>query len=50
MLHKKKINFKFLIKSKLKYPWLKKKYYEIIDTQNQKKLEKKINLILKKIK
>ena len=47
---KKKINFKFLIKSKLKYPWLKKKYYEIIDTQNQKKLEKKINFILKKNK
>ena len=44
----KKINFKFLIKSKSKYPWLKKKHYELVDTKNQKKLENKIRSIMKK--
>ncbi len=44
----KKIDFKFLIKSKLKYPWLKKKHYELVDTKSQKKLENKISSILKK--
>lgn len=42
---KKKINFKFLVKSRKKYQWLEKSNLEIIDTTNTQELEKKINEI-----
>lgn len=47
---KRKINFIFLIKSNSKYPWLNKKHYYLVDTNNLKELEKKIKIILSKNK
>ena len=47
---KKKIDFKFIVKSSQKYKWLKKPNFELSNTDDIKKLEIKINEINKKKK
>ena len=49
-MQKKKIDFKFIVKSSQKYKWLKKPNFELSNTDDIKKLEIKINEINKKKK